>query len=58
MSVTKNYFGPLGAFVVTFFAGVLMGLGLYNSVAAKQCLIIKKHLNKDSLEKRLKEIEN
>jgi hypothetical protein len=58
MSVTKDYFGPLGTFVVTFFAGVLMGVGLYNSVVAKQWPIIKKYLNKDSLEKRLKEIEN
>jgi hypothetical protein len=44
-----------GGYVLLFLSGALTGAGIYQSVANRQWLILRKHLNRQSLESSSKD---
>jgi hypothetical protein len=49
-SFFADHDGEGGGYALLFLSGVLTGAGIYQSVANRQWLILRKHLDRESLE--------
>lgn len=57
MLVMKGELLGIIAVAVASFAGILAGIAIYSGIAANQWPIVRPHINKESIEARVKQLE-